>query len=113
MKSFYLMNKDTPVLQFTIKDVLGVSSINIDKGFTKVVPLSFKGMVSFNKWIEDRLVLSHLEGIIKMLSDLGYGKYIHNTLNTIRGFKFSKSVSRYEIADRVLQRQIKIAYSLI
>lgn len=35
------MNKDTPVLQFTIKDVLGVSSINIDKGFTKVVPLSF------------------------------------------------------------------------
>lgn len=28
------MNKDTPVLQFTIKDVLGVSYINIDKGFT-------------------------------------------------------------------------------
>lgn len=74
MKSFYLMNKDTPVLQFTINDVLGVSSINIDKGFTKVVPLSFKGMVSFNKWIEDRLVLSHRRNIFSLLQSEGITK---------------------------------------
>ncbi len=68
------MNKDTPVLQFTINDVLGVSSINIDKGFTKVVPLSFKGMVSFNKWIEDRLVLSHRRNIFSLLQSEGITK---------------------------------------
>lgn len=84
MKSFYLMNKDTPVLQFTIKDVLGVSSINIDKGFTKVVPLSFKGMVSFNKWIEDRLVLSHRRNIFSLLQKVHPHLILKISLEVIR-----------------------------
>ena len=68
------MNKDTHILQFTIKEVMGTTSIDIVKGFTNIIPLSFKGMLSFNRWIEDRLILSHRVDIFSLLKTEGITK---------------------------------------
>ena len=67
MRKFHLMNKDVPVLTFTIQNVMGVTSITINEIFTDKPLISLKAKRSLDSWLGSRLVLSYRTNVLTKL----------------------------------------------
>ena len=69
--SFYIMNKDTPVLEFSCSYHDGVEQFYIQTIIKpNLVPLSMQNGLTLDAWLDSRLVMSHRKHIYDMFKKL-------------------------------------------
>lgn len=70
--NFLIMSRDTPVLEFRITSIDGISSISvISVHYKNLIPLPLRKSSSLSDWLKSRLILTHRSNVNKLFSSLG------------------------------------------
>ena len=104
MRTFYIMNKDVQVAEFIVSSEpypqLNITEIFIDS----LLPLPIYA-IGFNKWLDNRLILSHRRNVMKMFAQIGITK-LEDVLVVTKGISLNDTYWVKEAGSRITWKGI-------